>query len=246
MILKGKVALVTGGARGIGKSIVLEMARQGCDLVVSDIDLDGATATVKEVAAIGRKAIPLKIDVSSPEDVENMVKSAVEVFGKIDILVNNAGITRDALLIRMSESDWDHVLDINLKGAFLCTKSVLRLMMRQRSGKIINMASVVGVSGNAGQANYAASKAGLIGFTKSIAKEAASRNIQVNAIAPGFIETEMTDHLPHEVKTWFIENSPIKRPGKPEEVARVAVFLASPDSDYITGQVIHVDGGMIM
>ena len=246
MILKGKVALVTGGARGIGKSIVLEMARQGCDLIVSDIDLDGAMATAKEVAGTGRKAIPLKIDVSSPEDVENMVKSAVEVFGKIDILVNNAGITRDALLIRMSESDWDQVLDINLKGAFLCTKSVLRLMMRQRSGKIINMASVVGVSGNAGQANYAASKAGLIGFTKSIAKEAASRNIQVNAIAPGFIETEMTDHLPHEVKTWFIENSPIKRPGKPEEVARVAVFLASPDSDYITGQVIHVDGGMIM
>jgi 3-oxoacyl-[acyl-carrier protein] reductase len=246
MILKGKVAIVTGGARGIGKSIVTEMAREGCDLVVSDIDLDGAAAAAKEVEAIGRKAIPLKSDVSSSEDVENMVKSAVAAFGKIDILVNNAGITRDALLIRMSESDWDRVLDINLKGAFLCTKSVLRLMMKQRSGKIINMASVVGVSGNAGQANYSASKAGLIGFTKSIAKEAASRNIQVNAIAPGFIETEMTGRLPDEVKTWFIENSPIKRPGKPEEVARVAVFLASSDSDYITGQVIHIDGGMIM
>ena len=246
MRLKGKVALVTGGARGIGKSIIIEMAREGCDLVVSDIDLDGAAETAKEVEAMGQKAIAVRNDVSSSQDVENMVKSAVEAFGKIDILVNNAGITRDALLIRMSESDWDRVMDINLKGPFLCTKAVLRLMMKQRSGKIINMASVVGVSGNAGQANYAASKAGLIGFTKSIAKEAASRNIQVNVIAPGFIETEMTDHLPDTVKTWFIENSPIKRPGKPEEVARIAVFLASSDSDYITGQVIHVDGGMLM
>ena len=246
MQLKGKVALVTGGARGIGKSIVIEMARQGCDLVVSDIDLDGAMDTAKEVEAMGQKAIAVKNDVSSSQDVEDMVKSAVDAFGKIDILVNNAGITRDALLIRMSESDWDRVMDINLKGPFLCTKAVLRLMMKQKSGKIINMASVVGVGGNAGQANYAASKAGIIGFTKSIAKEAASRNIQVNAIAPGFIETEMTDHLPDAVKTWFIENSPIKRPGKPEEVARIAVFLASSDSDYITGQVIHVDGGMFM
>ncbi|MBN1780148.1 3-oxoacyl-[acyl-carrier-protein] reductase [bacterium] len=243
---QGKTALVTGGARGIGKFIVLELARQGCQVVISDIDLDGAQSTAKEVEAMGIRALAVRNDVSDAVDVEKMIQTATDTFGRIDILVNNAGITRDSLLMRMSEADWDLVLNINLKGAFLCTKAVIRGMMKQRSGKIINMASVVGVGGNAGQANYAASKAGLIGLTKSVAKEVASRNIQVNAIAPGYIETEMTANLPEEAKNWFLNNSPIKRPGTPEDVARAVLFLASSGSDYITGQVIHVDGGMMM
>jgi len=243
---KGKTALVTGSARGIGKTIVLELAKQGCDVIVADIDLEGAEATAKEAEGAGVGSLAVKNDVSSSEDVDEMVKTAIATFGKIDILINNAGITRDTLLLRMSEKDWDQVININLKGAFLCTKAVIRSMMKQRMGKIINMASVVGVGGNASQANYAASKAGLIGFTKSVAKEVASRNIQVNAIAPGFIETEMTAHLSNEVIDWFMNTTPLKRPGKPIDVANAVLFLASSASDYITGQVLHVDGGMMM
>jgi 3-oxoacyl-[acyl-carrier protein] reductase len=244
--LSGKVALVTGGGRGIGKAIVLELAGQGADVVVSDIDPSIAEKTAAEVRNLGVRSIALKADVSSADDVEAMVRKSLEEMGKIDILVNNAGITRDNLLMRMEEKDWDLVLAINLKGAFLCTKAVSRPMMKQRGGKIVNVASVVGLMGNAGQANYAASKAGLIGLTKSTAKELASRNIQANAVAPGFIETEMTAHLPQEARDAFLVQIPAKRPGTAEDVARVVAFLSSPASDYVTGQVIPVDGGMVM
>ena len=233
--LKGKVALVTGGARGIGKAICTQLADCGCHIVVSDIDQAGAESAAKEMEALGVRSMGVQADVSSTEQTEAMIKSVLAEMGRIDILVNNAGITRDGLLMRMSEADWDLVLKINLTGAFICTKAVIRHMMKQRSGKIINMASVVGVGGNVGQANYAASKAGLIGFTKSVAKEVASRNIQANAIAPGYIVTEMTDHVSEEAKAWFLNNTPLKRPGSPEDVARTVIFLASSASDYITG-----------
>jgi 3-oxoacyl-[acyl-carrier protein] reductase len=245
-ILSGKTALVTGGGRGIGKAIVLELASQGADVVVSDIDADIAEKTAAEAAALGVRAAAVKADVSRAEDAEAMVKATIEKMGRIDILVNNAGVTRDNLLMRMDEKDWDLVLLVNLKGAFLCTRAVSRPMMKQRSGKIVNIASVVGLMGNAGQANYAASKAGLIGLTKSVARELASRNVQANAVAPGYIETEMTAHLPAEAKEAFLSQVPMKRPGSPQDVARVVAFLASPASDYITGQVIPVDGGMVM
>ena len=243
---EGKVALVTGGARGIGKAIALELARQGSDVVVSDIDLPGAEKVAQEVQKLSVRSIVVKTDISVGNEVDALIEKAIEGFGKIDILVNNAGITRDNLLMRMSEEEWDLVLRVNLKGVFLCTQRVIRGMMKQRSGKVINISSVVGVMGNAGQANYAASKAGLIGFTKSVAKEVASRNIQVNAVAPGYIETDMTADLPEEVKTSYLAGIPAKRPGKSEEVARVVSFLASSAADYITGQVIHVDGGLLM
>jgi 3-oxoacyl-[acyl-carrier protein] reductase len=245
-MLSGKTALVTGGGRGIGKAIVLELAGQGADVVVSDIDLVSAEQTADEVQKMGVRSIAVKADVSKAEDVEAMVQKSIEAMGKIDILVNNAGITRDTLLMRMEEKDWDLVLSINLKGAFLCTKAVVRPMMKQRSGKIVNIASVVGLMGNAGQANYAASKAGLIGLTKATAKEVATRNIQVNAVAPGYIETDMTAHLPQEAKDAFLGQIPMKRPGTPQDVAKVVTFLSSPASDYITGQVIPIDGGMVM
>jgi 3-oxoacyl-[acyl-carrier protein] reductase len=244
--LTGKIALVTGGGRGIGKAIVLELAGQGADVVVSDIDPAIAEQTATEAVRLGVRSLALKADVSKSDDVEAMVQKSIEGMGRIDILVNNAGITRDTLLMRMEEKDWDLVLDINLKGAFLCTKAVSRPMMKQRSGKIVNIASVVGLMGNAGQSNYAASKAGLIGFTKSVAKELASRNIQANAVAPGFIETEMTAHLPQEARDAFLVQIPAKRPGTAQDVARVVAFLSSPASDYVTGQVIPVDGGMVM
>ena len=245
-ILSGKTALVTGGGRGIGKAIVLELAAQGADVVVSDIDAEIAEKTAVEAAGLGVRTAAVKADVSRAEDAEAMVQSAIGKMGRIDILVNNAGVTRDNLLMRMDEKDWDLVLLVNLKGAFLCTRAVSRPMMKQRSGKIVNIASVVGLMGNAGQANYAASKAGLIGLTKSVAKELASRNVQANAVAPGYIETEMTAHLPAEAKEAFLTQIPMKRPGSPQDVARVVAFLASPASDYITGQVIPVDGGMVM
>jgi 3-oxoacyl-[acyl-carrier protein] reductase len=244
--LQGKVSLVTGGARGIGRAIVLNLARHGSDVVVSDVDLRGAEATARETEELGVRSLAVKTDVSAKEDVDAMVEKVLESRGRIDILVNNAGITRDNLLMRMSEDEWDFVLGVNLKGAFLCTRRVIRGMMKQRSGKVINIASVVGIMGNAGQANYAASKAGLIGFTKSVAKEVASRNIQVNAIAPGYIETEMTAGLSEEVKATFLSTIPTRRPGRPEDVAHVAVFLASSASDYVTGQVLRVDGGLLM
>jgi len=245
-LLDGKTALVTGGARGIGKAIVLELAGRGADIVVSDIDEPAAQETASLVQGMGRRSLAMKADVSRDQDVDALVRASVEAFGRVDILVNNAGITRDNLLMRMSEQEWDMVLSVNLKGAFLCTRHVVRGMMKQRSGKIINMASVVGVMGNAGQANYAASKAGLIGFTKSAAKELASRNIQVNAVAPGFIETDMTGKLPEEVKQNYMTGIPARRFGTTQDVAGVVLFLSSPASDYVTGQVIHVDGGLLM
>ncbi len=244
--LENKVAIVTGGARGIGKSICLKLASEGCDIVVSDIDLDGAKACVKEIEATGQKAIAVKTNVANLEDAEELVKQSIDAFGKFDILVNNAGITRDNLIMRMDEASWDSVIEVNLKGTFNCIKAATKPLMKQRSGKIINMASVVGVIGNAGQANYSASKAGVIGLTKSVAKEFGSRNIQVNAIAPGYIETEMTHVLSDAAKEAFLNVIPLKRPGTPEDVANITLFLSSPMSDYVTGQVINVDGGMVM
>jgi 3-oxoacyl-[acyl-carrier protein] reductase len=244
--LEDKVALVTGGARGIGKAIVMELAQQGCHCVISDIDLQGAEAVASRVKEMGLQALAVKADIANVAGVENLIQKVWDTYDRIDILVNNAGITRDNLLMRMHEEEWDLVLRVNLKGAFLCTKAVIRKMMKQRSGKIINISSVVGIMGNAGQANYAASKAGLIGFTKSVAKEVASRDIQVNAVAPGYIETEMTASLSQEIKNSYLDNIPAGRAGSPEEVAKVVIFLASPASNYITGQVIHVDGGLLM
>jgi 3-oxoacyl-[acyl-carrier protein] reductase len=246
LTLKDKISLVTGGARGIGRAIALELGRAGSHVAVCDLDLKGAEETAGQLSALGVGGLAVQTDVTSAESVEALFKQLAGTFGRIDVLVNNAGITRDNLLIRMDESDWDRVIQINLKGAFLCTKRAVRLMMKQRSGKIVNIASVVGVMGNAGQANYAASKAGLIGFTKSIAKEVGSRNVQVNAVAPGFIETDMTARLSEEIRNAYLSSIPSRRFGLPEEVAGVVRFLASRESDYITGQVIHVDGGLVM
>jgi 3-oxoacyl-[acyl-carrier protein] reductase len=247
MQLKGKTAVVTGSGRGLGKSIALKLAQMGANIVLNDIEgSDSIDATAEEFKTAGYNVIVTKGDVRIAEDIEKMVKAAVETFGEIDILVNNAGITRDMLMVKMSEKDWDDVLDINLKGAFLCTKAVARIMMKQRSGKIINVASVAGVMGNPGQANYSASKAGLIGLTKSTAKELASRNITCNAVAPGLIQSKMTEVLPEKVKEAYLKNIPINRFGTPEDVANVIGFLASDSSDYVTGQVIHIDGGLVM
>jgi 3-oxoacyl-[acyl-carrier protein] reductase len=244
--LKDKVSLVTGGARGIGRAIALELGRAGSHVAVCDLDLSGAEETARQLTDLGVRGLAVKADVTSAESVETLFKQVTQTFERLDILVNNAGITRDNLLIRMDEADWDKVIQINLKGAFLCTKQAVRIMMKQRNGKIVNIASVVGVMGNAGQANYAASKAGLIGFTKSIAKEVGSRNVQVNAVAPGFIETDMTAKLSEEVRNGYLSSIPSKRFGSSEEVAKAVRFLSSGESDYITGQVIHVDGGLVM
>jgi 3-oxoacyl-[acyl-carrier protein] reductase len=244
-LLEGKTAVVTGASRGIGRSIALKFASEGADVAFSDIRYDEqAESLEKEIAALGQKAKGYASDASSFEDSEKFINEVLKDFGKVDILVNNAGVTRDNLMLRMSEQDWDLVLTINLKSAFNLTKAVQRTMLKQRSGSIINMSSVVGVSGNAGQANYAASKAGMIGFTKSIAQEFGSRSIRCNAIAPGFIETEMTAKLPDDVRNDWINQIPLKRGGKPEDVADVATFLASELSSYVTGQVIQVCGGM--
>lgn len=247
MHLTGKVALITGASRGIGQAVALEMARAGADIAVNYSGSEAAAqATVDQVKALGRKAIMVKANVADADEVAAMVEAVQAEFGHIDILVNNAGITRDTLLMRMKDSDWDDVININLKGVYLVTKAVSKLMMKQRSGRIINMSSVVGVTGNAGQANYSASKAGVIGFTKTCAKELASRGILVNAIAPGFIHTDMTDVLPEKVKEATLAAIPLHRMAEPKEVASVAVFLASEYASYITGQVLNVDGGMVM
>lgn len=247
MQLTDKVALVTGASRGIGRAIALLMAKQGADVVVNYSGSEGAAQeTVDAILAMGRKAIKIKANVGNAEEVAAMVDEAHTTFGRIDILVNNAGITRDGLLMRMKDSDWDDVININLKGVYLMTKAVSKIMMKQLSGKIVNMTSVVGVTGNAGQANYSASKAGVIGFTKTCAKELASRGITVNAIAPGFIHTDMTDVLPDKVKDAMVHTIPLGRMAEPDEVAAVAAFLVSDMSSYITGQVINVDGGMVM
>ena len=247
MHLGDKVALVTGASRGIGRAIAIRMAQVGADVVVNYSGSEAAAQeTVDAILALGRKAIKIKADVSNADEVAAMVDEAHKTFGHIDILVNNAGITSDGLLMRMKDADWDDVININLKSVYLVTKAVSKIMMKQRSGKIVNMTSVVGVTGNAGQANYSASKAGVIGFTKSCAKELASRGITVNAIAPGFIHTDMTDVLPDKVKDAMVETIPMHRMAEPDEVANVAVFLSSGLSSYITGQVINVDGGMVM
>ncbi|MBR5760616.1 MAG: 3-oxoacyl-[Lachnospiraceae bacterium] len=239
------VALITGGSRGIGRVIALTLAGAGYDIAFCyTSNEEAAKETATEIEKTGLKALPIKTDVSNEADVTAMVQAAKDTLGSIDVLVNNAGITRDGLLLRMSDKDISDVLNTNLKSAFYTTKAVLRDMMKNRRGKIINITSIVGITGDAGQSNYAASKAGLIGFTKSVADEYGSKGICVNAVAPGFIETEMTDKLPEEVKAAYLERIGLKRFGTPEDVANVVKFLASSDSDYITGQVIEVTGGM--
>lgn len=246
-MLTEKVALVTGGSRGIGRSICLELASQGAKVVVNYAGSQGAAEeTVALIRELGGEAISVQGDVALAADAEKMVAATIEAFGRVDILVNNAGITRDNLLMRMKEEDWDAVINTNLKGVFNCTKAVTRPMMKQRSGRIINITSVVGVVGNAGQANYCSAKAGVIGLTKSNAKELASRGITVNAVAPGYIETDMTGALGEEVKTKLFETIPLARLGRPEDIANVVAFLASDKSNYVTGQVLNVDGGMVM
>ena len=244
--LEGKVALVTGGARGIGKAISARLAAEGAKLAIVDIMLDVAQATADEFTAQGVEAKAYAANVASFADAEATVAQVVADFGSLDILVNNAGITRDTLMLRMTEDDFDKVIAVNLKGTFNFTKASIRPMMKARAGKIINIASVVGRMGNVGQANYAASKAGVIGLTKTVAKEFASRNIQANAVAPGYIVTDMTGKLSEEAREAFMQVIPMKRGGTPEDVANVVYFLASPDSDYVTGQVINIDGGMLM
>ncbi|PLR77604.1 beta-ketoacyl-ACP reductase [Bacillus sp. V3-13] len=247
MKLEGKAALVTGASRGIGREIALELARQGASVAVNYSGSEArANEVVDEIRALGREAFAVQADVANADSVAGMVKETIEKFGKLDILVNNAGITRDNLLMRMKEEEWDDVINTNLKGVFLCTKAVTRQMMKQRSGRIINISSIVGVSGNAGQANYVAAKSGVIGLTKTTAKELASRGILVNAVAPGFISTDMTDKLPEEVKAEMLKQIPLARLGEPGDIARVAAFLASDDCGYMTGQTLHVDGGMVM
>ncbi len=245
--LTGKIALVTGGSRGIGRSIVLHLAHSGADVAFTyRSKVDEANALVAELQNMGRTSVAFQSNAADAKQSDEVVQSVIKTFGRIDILVNNAGITKDGLLMRMSEQDWDDVISTNLKSVFNFTKSACRQMMSQQSGKIINIASVVGVVGNAGQANYVASKAGVIGFTKSVAKELASRNIQANCIAPGFIETDMTEKLNEKQKEAILSVIPQKRIAKPEEIASVVCFLASQDSNYITGQTLKVDGGMAM
>ncbi|EON73262.1 3-oxoacyl-[acyl-carrier-protein] reductase [Lysinibacillus sphaericus] len=245
--LNGKVAVVTGASRGIGRAIALKLAEEGAKIVVN---YSGSQVKAEEVVTLiqanGGEAIAVQASVSKSEEVTALMDAAVKTFGSLDILVNNAGITRDNLLMRMKEDEWDDVLDTNLKGVFLCTKAVTRQMMKQRTGRIINISSIVGVAGNAGQANYVAAKAGVIGLTKTTAKELASRNILVNAIAPGFIETEMTDQLPEELKQGMLTQIPLAKLGQPEDIAKAVVFLASDDANYMTGQTLHIDGGMVM
>ncbi|OPJ63609.1 3-oxoacyl-[acyl-carrier-protein] reductase [Clostridium oryzae] len=239
-------AIVTGAGRGIGKAIALRLAKSGINIVVNyRKSEDEANEIVKLLEAEGVEAIAVKADVSKFDDAEALIKAAVDKFGKIDILVNNAGITKDALIMRMKEADFDSVINVNLKGCFNCTKHVSSVMLKQRKGRIVNISSIIGVIGNAGQANYSASKAGIIGITKSTAKELGSRGITVNAVAPGYIETEMTDVLPEKQKKAMLDSIPLRRAGKPEDIAELVNFLCSESASYITGQVINIDGGMV-
>ncbi len=247
MMLNGSVAIITGAGRGIGRAIALELAVAGAIVVVNFASNSvKAEETIKQITAAGGKGMTIQADVSQAAEVDKLVRTTIEAYGKIDILVNNAGIARDNLLLRMKEADWDTVLDINLKSVFLCTKAVCKGMLKQRSGVIVNISSVVGISGNAGQGNYAAAKAGIFGFTKSMAKELAPRGIRVNAVAPGYISTDMTAILPEEVKDEIIKGIPLGHIGSAEEVAKAVLFLASPAASYVTGQTLSVDGGMAM
>ena len=245
-LLEGKTALITGASRGIGKAIAIRFAMEGADIAITNIvDDEEFKTTIKEISALGVKAKGYVSNAANFEDSQRVINDVVKDFNRVDILVNNAGITRDTLLMRMTEDQWDSVIAVNLKSVFNLTKAVLQTMLKQKSGSIINMSSVVGISGNAGQSNYSASKAGIIGFTKSVAKEVGSRNIRCNGIAPGFILTEMTEKLPEDVKTEWAAKIPLRRGGTPEDVANTALYLASDLSSYVTGQIIHVCGGML-
>ncbi|MBV1818205.1 3-oxoacyl-[acyl-carrier-protein] reductase [Bacteroidales bacterium MSK.15.36] len=247
LILKEKNALVTGGSRGIGRATAIELSKEGANVIITyNSNEEKAKEVIKEIEKNGVKGLAIKADVSSEEDVKSMMKTIKSQFDSIDVLVNNAGVTKDNLLIRMKSEDWDKVINTNLKGVYLCTKAVVRGMMKKRHGKIVNIASVVGISGNAGQGNYSASKAGVIGFTKSIAKELGSRGINVNGVAPGFVETDMTEVLSEDIKEQSLKLIPLERFAKPEDIANVVVFLCSEKANYITGQIINVDGGMLM
>ncbi|ATP39320.1 beta-ketoacyl-ACP reductase [Solibacillus sp. R5-41] len=247
MGLTGKCAVVTGASRGIGRAIALELASQGAQVVVNySGSAQQAQNVVEEIQALGGQAIAVQANVADTDSVQQLMKTAMDTFGSIDILVNNAGITRDNLLMRMKDDEWDDVINTNLKGVFLCTKAVTRQMMKQRAGRIINISSIVGVAGNPGQANYVAAKAGVIGLTKTTAQELASRNILVNAVAPGFITTEMTDGLPADLKDAMLKQIPLAKLGQPEDIAKAVAFFASNNANYITGQTLHIDGGMVM
>ncbi len=245
--LKGKIAVVTGSSKGIGASTALKLAEAGADLVINyNTDEKGADKIVRLIKEKGQNALKVQANVSYPQDAQKLIKNTISQYGKIDILVNNAGITRDKLLLRMKEEDWEQVINVNLKGVYNTTRIAAKYMMKQKNGKIINLSSVVGRMGNAGQSNYAASKAGIIGFSKSIARELSSRNINVNVVAPGYIETEMTEEIPVRHKKEMLKNIPLQRAGRGEDVANLILFLSSEMSDYITGQVINVDGGMLI
>jgi 3-oxoacyl-[acyl-carrier protein] reductase len=246
MSLTGKKALITGASRGIGKAVAMKLAAEGADVIVTATSLDRAKQTADQITLLGRKAIPVKVDVSVASDVEALFQVVVEEFGSLDILVNNAGITRDGLLMRMKDEDWDSVLDVNLKGTFLCTREAIKLMAKAKSGRIVTISSVVGEMGNAGQANYCASKAGIIGFTKAVAREYAKRNITVNAVAPGFVETDMTGVLTDGVRDELLKQIPVNRFGSPEDIANAVYYLVSDLGSYVTGQVLAVNGGMHM
>ncbi len=246
MRLKDKVALITGGGRGIGRSIAMLFAKEGADIVIWDVNTHDAENTCREIEALGRKTLSMQVDVTNYAKVDEAVNKILDKFTKVDILVNNAGITKDNLLLRMSEIEWDAVINVNLKGTFNCTKAISRTMIKQRSGKIVNIASIIGIIGNGGQANYSASKAGIIALTKTTAKELSSRNITANAVAPGFIQTDMTAKLSEDVKQRMLAAIPLGKLGTPEDIATTCLFLASDEASYITGQTIVVDGGMVM
>ncbi len=247
MLLKDQVAVVTGSSRGIGAATAIKLAEEGADVVVNyNNDKDSAEQTAQKIRDLGRKALVIQGNVAEMDDAKNLIKSTVKEFDKIDILINNAGITKDGLLLRMKEKDFNDVINVNLQGTFNCTKQAIRYMMKQRHGKIVNLSSVVGLMGNAGQSNYSASKAGIVGFTKSVAREVSKRGINVNAVAPGYINTDMTEELPAKVKEDMLKNIPLDRFGEVEDVANVIMFLVSPLANYVNGQTINIDGGMLM